>query len=113
VPFPYNRKDVSFTTLVVEERETGDQRLTGLPGNVMADQLPESEHGEATVVDLIGFAGERRFLVHVNGKRSVVSGNGSGDSIIDSSNRKKSSCDEKIRLDELQGVFEFHRRAQY
>ena len=77
------------TFLVVEEWETRDQVLAGFLDKVVAHQFPKGEHGESPVVDLVRLARERRFIVHFNGKRSVVSSDGGGNGVINGSNGKE------------------------
>jgi hypothetical protein len=78
------------------QSEAGDQILTRLANNVMPHQLPKSEHGQAAVVDLVRLARNGRFLVHVDGEGSIVSGHGGGDRIIDGTNGKEGSDPELV-----------------
>lgn len=76
--------------LVVQERQTSDQGLAGVGDNVVTDKFPEGKHSESPIVDLIGFAFEGSFLVHFNGKWSVVSSHWSRDGVVDGTDGKES-----------------------
>ena len=63
--------------------------LAGFLDKVVAHQFPKGEHSESPVVYLVRLARERRFIVHLNGERSVVSSDGGGNGVINGSNGKE------------------------
>lgn len=76
--------------LVVQERQTSDQGLAGVGDNVVTDKFPEGKHSKPPIVDLIGFTFESCFLVHFNGKWSVVSSHWSRNGVVDGTDGKES-----------------------
>ena len=85
----------SAPLVVVEERETSDHVLretVNTTGDVMANKLPESKHGKASIADLVGAADSHRFVVQWWPGSNLVTGvDAVREGVVDKANGKEGS----------------------
>ena len=85
----------SAPLVVVEEGETSDHVLretVNTTGDVMANKLPESKHGKASIADLVGAADSHRFVVQWWPGSNLVTGvDAVREGVVDKANGKEGS----------------------